>query len=60
MAIRINKVMGKDEGGKLSYKLLSRVLREVAIDLTATKVNSMEERRVRWMRYRNLKMWLDN
>ena len=60
LAIIVNSVAGRDGEGRLSYKLIDRVLRLISIDLTATKVACAEERRIRWTSYRNLKLWFDN
>ena len=56
---RINRVMGRDSHN-LSFKLLDRILAETAIDLHCSKVNDVEERRILWTTYKNLKMWFNN
>lgn len=60
LAAKINSVMGKDPSGKMSYKLLDRVLSATAISLLATKGNNVEDRRIIWTTYTNLKMWFEN
>ena len=60
LAAKINSVMGKDPSGKMSYKLLDRVLSATAVSLLATKGNNVEDRRIIWTTYNNLKMWFDN
>ncbi len=59
LAIRVNGVM-KKETKTLSKQLLNRLLAETAIDLLATKGRNVEERRILWTTYRNLKSWFDN
>ena len=46
---------------KPSYsELLTRVLEATVIDLGKTKVSHSEDRRIRWTKHHNIKMWFDN
>ena len=56
---RVNKVMLVQEN-VLSFKLLDRLIVETAIDLTAAKMDNVEQRRILWTTYKNLKMWFEN
>ena len=56
---RVNRVLGKDSIN-LSYKMLDRILAETAVELHSSKVNGVEERRILWTTYNNLKMWFGN
>ena len=56
---RVNRVLGKDSM-YLSYKMLDRILAETAVELHSSKVNGVEERRILWTTYNNLKMWFGN
>ena len=47
-------------GALTSPKLLDRVLRETAINLTGCYEKKAEDRRVRWTTYANLRLWFDN
>jgi hypothetical protein len=59
LSAKIKLVMEKDKKS-LSQQLLERVLRECAIDLLAGKVNAVEQRRIMWTSYKNLRMWFNN
>ena len=43
-----------------STKLLHHVLQETVIDLVASKSFTVEQRRMAWTNYNNLKMWFRN
>ena len=45
---------------RLSFNLLGKILDETALDIGAIKVSSVEERRIRWTTYKNLRQWFDN
>ncbi len=60
LAQLINEVVKREKRGPLSYKLIDRVLNHVAINLLAGKYNAIEEQRLRWKTYCNLKMWFEN
>ncbi len=45
---------------KAVEKVLDRVIRDTAINLTNTKLNAAEEWRVRWTTYQNLSLWFDS
>ncbi len=40
--------------------LLNRLLKSTALELTSGRSNNVEERRVRWTTYFNIKSWFDN
>jgi hypothetical protein len=47
--------------GVTSYsELLKRVPDATAMDLRKTKGHNAEDRRVRWLKYKNISMWFDN
>jgi len=56
---KVNGAVGKDET-KLDFKLLDRIFKETAINLLCDKMNSVEQRRILWTTYKNLKMWFEN
>jgi hypothetical protein len=58
LKIRILRVMAKEQ--YVSGKLLDRILDETAIDLLSKVTENVEDRRVRWTTYTNLKSWFNN
>ena len=56
---RVNRVLRKDSR-ELSFKMLDRILVETAVELHSSKVNGVEERRILWTTYKNLKIWFGN
>ena len=46
--------------GATLQKLLDQLLAYTAIDLSSKKSPNVEERRILWTNYKNLKSWLDN
>ena len=45
---------------QLNFKLLDRIIKETAINLLAEKCNDVEQRRILWTSYKNLKLWFEN
>jgi len=58
LSTKIRLVMDKERN--ISQQLLDRLLRECAIDLLAEKSQSVEQRRIMWTSYTNLRMWFNN
>ena len=56
----VDKTMGKDPTTKLLYNILNHILRVTYIDLKAGRCDSVEERRVLWKTFFNLKIWFEN
>ena len=48
----------RDHG--FSKQLLRRVISETALDLLAKKAEKVEDRRVLWTMYENIKLWFEN
>ena len=59
LAGKVNAVLRGDET-VLDMNVLNRILIETALDLKATQLSVVEERRIRWTTYRNLKVWFAN
>ena len=55
---RVCRVMGKEN--VVNCHLLNRVLKETAVDLLSKHTTNVEDRRVKWTTYNNLKSWFDN
>mgnify|MGYP006893427141 CR=1 FL=1 len=55
---RVLRVMEKEQ--YVTGKLLDRILDETAIDLLSNVSENVEDRRVRWTTYTNLKSWFNN
>lgn len=47
-------------GTSPAEKILNRIIRDTAVNMTNTKLNAAEERRVRWTTYQNLDLWFDS
>jgi len=58
LAAKIKAVIGKTE--ICSFKLLDRIIKETALDFLASKSESVEQRRILWTSYNNLKMWFNS
>ena len=58
LSTKIKLVMDKERS--ISQHLLGRLLRECAIELLAEKSQSVEQRRIMWTSYTNLRMWFNN
>ena len=56
----VDKTMGNDPTETLSYKLINRIMRATDIDLKSGKCDSVEERRVLWTTFCNIKTWFEN
>ena len=52
-------VMGKEEN-ILSTSLLNCILQATAVDILSNQTTNVEERRMIWTTYNNLKSWFDN
>mmetsp|Transcript_24214 Transcript_24214/g.44508 ORF Transcript_24214/g.44508 Transcript_24214/m.44508 type:complete len:349 (+) Transcript_24214:479-1525(+) len=50
--------MGREKS--VSMHLLDRILKETAVDILSKVSDNVEDRRVRWTTYNNLKSWFDN
>ena len=55
---RVQKVMGCED--VLKMHLLERILKETAVDILSKHTTSVEDRRVKWTTYNNMKSWFDN
>ena len=55
---RVLRVMEKEQ--YVTGKLLDRILDETDIDLLSNVSENVEDRRVRWTTYTNLKSWFNN
>ena len=51
----VDRVMKKGTH-QLNFKLLDRIIKETAINLLAEKCNDVEQRRILWTSYKNLKL----
>ena len=60
LAAKVNAVVRKRETETNMFLLLSRILKETALDLNAKKSEKVEDRRIRWTTLKNLAMWFDN
>ena len=62
LAERVNSVVGIDLDGSLKNKngLINRVLRDTGVPLKAAKSQPVEERRLLWTTWSNLKTWFDS
>ena len=58
--MNINNVVLPLVGERYSDKLLRRLLRKTDIYLAAIVQNPVEDRRIRWTTYSNLKLWFDS
>ena len=55
---RVNACVGKEKSTSVS--LVRRLLKATAVDIYADKSVPVEDRRIRWTTYTNLKTWFDN
>ena len=55
---KIDAVLG-DDAGKYSFQFVDRVLNVIAAELLAGKGNDVEQRRIIWTTFKNLKMWFE-
>jgi len=63
LAAQVHKVVNRQSvmtNGATLQKLLNQLLAYTAIDLSSKKSPNVEERRILWTTYTNLKSWLDN
>ena len=60
LAMNVNNVVLPLVGERYSDKLLRRLLRKTDIDLAAIFQQPVEDRRIRWTTYSNLKLWFDS
>ena len=61
LASKVNAVMNQaGNNSQLSFKLLNRIITATAININASKVHSVEARRILWTTYKNLKVWFEN
>ena len=58
LSARVIQVMGKEKN--VSMHLIDRILKETAVDILSKVCDNVEDRRVRWTTYNNLKSWFDN
>ena len=56
---RMMKVIGKEEN-IVSTSLLNLILQATAVDILSTQTKNVEERKIIWNTYNNLKSWFDN
>ena len=56
---RVMKVMGKEEN-IVSTSLLNCILQAIAVEILSTLTTNLEERRIIWTTYNNIKSWFDN
>ena len=56
---RVMKVIGKEEN-IVSTSLLNRILQATAVEILSTLTTNVEERRIIWTTYTNLKSWFNN
>ena len=57
---RMKMCLKKGKMSTIPYHTVERVLGEIALNMSNTGADKVEERRIRWTTYRNLKMWFDN
>ena len=57
LSVKVNAAMGIETN---SNKLYYRIVRDTAMDMKAAKHNNVEDRRVQWTTYKNLKLWFEN
>ena len=55
----VMKVMGKEEN-IVSTSLFNRILILIAVVILSTQTTNVEESRIIWTTYNNLKSWIDN
>ena len=55
---RVNACVGEEN--PTSDSLVIRLLKATAVDIYADKSVPVEDRRIRWTTYTNLKTWFDN
>jgi hypothetical protein len=61
LVARVNNIVSNLHAYELgSDKLLCRLLKRTNVDISATVQESVEDRRLRWTTYANLKLWFDS